>query len=102
MDGLTCGRHGRPDGGGHSAPPGKEDIHQDRDPEWTTQAGADITLEDMEGHTAAHIGEQYSHRTVADTIRSPREKFRPEFPVAYMEFLAASAQVGGCPSPHLP
>ena len=66
------------------------------------QAGADITLEDKEGHTAAQIGEQYSHQAVADTIKSPREKYRPEFPIAYMDFLAASAQVGGCTSPHLP
>jgi len=60
------------------------------------QAGADTTLEDNEGRTAGMVAEMYKHLPVADCINSPREKYRPEFPTQYMEFLKTSAQPDSC------
>jgi hypothetical protein len=64
------------------------------------QAGADPGLEDHQEVTAGQLARRYGHRAVADCILSPRDKYRPEFPVLYMDFLKMSAQVStSSPSP---
>merc|ERR1712106_407091 len=49
-----------------------------------------------EERTAEAIAHQYGHHMVADTINSPRDKYRPEFPIEFMEFLKTSAQPDSC------
>jgi len=60
------------------------------------QAGADTRVEDEEDRTAEMIAHQYGHHMVADIINSPREKYRPEFPTQFMEFLKTSSQPDSC------
>ena len=42
------------------------------------QSGADPALLDTSGRSAAALASQYSHHAVADTLVSPRDRYRPQ------------------------
>jgi len=60
------------------------------------QAGADPRIEDEGERTAQMVATQYGHHMVADIINSPRDKYRPQFPTQFMDFLKTSAQPDSC------